>query len=692
MSDWETVTPARRASDGWEDVTPGGAAVGNPTLQRQGDRSLRGAPSASDAAIAIGGAGVLGGLLGAGSKEILTGLGTGIGSLPYPAARTVGGFLRGAGQIIGQGGRMAPAAAGAVSGAVGETAGQGADIAFPDSKAIPEITRFVAGGVGPETAKVVPWALRKLGNPAATTADVIDFFRRATGKEVALNAAQKAYLDEQIGAIRGGAKTDEPLQNIGSIMGSEADRLVDAADRQTIAAMQKAAGVRVPGQGRQMADVGGDLQTTINTRYKSALDQRRAEYAANEKARDAIVAQREASGQSIDTTPEYQSLVAGLKAQLKPGLHSPDVASNFEHILTQISTKSAQPKPPFGGMGSDPFAAVEAKKPPVSFQQLDEVRRQLGEAFGGRAPEGYKAIDADTARRYYGQISDLQKKYAGEPQAKLLDDYAERTAGLEKFSSKYGKKSTALDQYREDTFATDPSTLPSAYFKTRASVQALKELTGDATKVNAAALDYANKELTGKSAADVRKWMGSNAEWLAETPVARRIVDNYATKLEGIERSTRNATEFAAQAAKDATLLTGKGLPAQRAVDLITSGNADIWSKVLPAISQSTQAKEQMVKAVRQVVADQASTKAAGDLFQRNIRPFLEGSGVATRAEMDSIAERLANIAAMKIPEEEKLGIWRRMMLQASAGWAASAASRGGNKAYQWSKEMQVPQ
>jgi hypothetical protein len=447
-------------------------------------------------------------------------------------------------------------------------------------------------------------------------------------------------------------------------MGNEADRMVDSASRQQIAAIQQAAGVKVPGQGRQMADVGGDLQSTINTRYKGALDTRRAEYSANEKARDAVVSQREGAGNYVSSTPEYQAVVADIQKQMQG--RSPSVQAGFQKVLSEL---------------------YEDGKP-ITFQRLDDVRRKLGDAFRGKPAEGYDAIGEQAAKELYGRVSNIQKQYAGQSQAKLLDDYADRTEGLNIFSSKYGKKSTALDQYREDTFANDPSGLPAAYFKTRASVQALKELTGSAAKVESAALEFANKELAGEKASGVRSWLGKNSEWLAETPATRRIVDNYATKLEGVERSTKNAAEFATQASKDAAILTKQSLPAQRAVDLINSGDTALWAKVIPAIQQSPQAKTQMVNAVRQVVADQATAKATGDLFSRNIRPFIEGSGIGTKAEMDFIAQKLASIQAMQIPEAEKLGIAKRILLQSASGWASSAAGRG----IEWSRAKLVPQ
>ena len=169
------------------------------------------------------------------------------------------------------------------------------------------------------------------------------------------------------------------------------------------------------------------------------------------------------------------------------------------------------------------------------------------------------------------------------------------------------------------------------------------------------------------------------------------LLNTYAGRLEGAERSLRNAEAFASQLTKDPFVLSRKALPAQRAVDLIKSGDTELWGRVIPAINQSPQAKEELVKAVRQVVGDMATTKSTSDLFSRNIRPFLEQSGIGQKAEMDFIAQKLASIQEMKIPESEKLGLAKRMLLQAAGGWASSAASRTGVGAYNWVKD-EVPQ
>lgn len=665
--------------------TAGGAAVGSPNVMRQGERAKR--TTMGTSLLDIGGSAGFGGALGAVAPEIMIGAGKFVGGLPSPI-RAAAPFLENAGIALRNAGRPAAIASGAVAGAIAETSGQAVEAAGGEQP-FPDLARIAGGAVGPELKTLAIWAVKKFAGMTGVD-DLLAAARKYIGKDINLNEAQKTYLASEIEALRGGIKTNEPLEQVGSIMGAEGQRLMSVADQRLIAAQAQAAGMKPTGVQPEMADVGGSLQNTINTRFKQALKDRKTEYKTNERTRDAIVSQRETSGSYVNNLPEYRAVVAELEAQLanEPAMRrSPSVQASYQKILNDLTnpeTTAAEKKLVLSGQNLD-LVEVSGQAKPISFKALDDVRRKLGDAFRGKPAEGYDAIGEKAAKDLYGKVSNIQKTFAGGkggPQGKLLDDYAERTEGLNIFSSKYGKKATALDQYREDTFATDPSSLPTAYFKTRASVQTLKELTGSAAQVNTAALAFANKELVNKDAAAVRAWLGKNSEWLAETGPTRAFIDRYATALETSERSLRNAEDFAKQAAKDSGLLTRQALPAQRAVDLIKSGDTDLWSKVIPAIQQSPQAKAQMVQAVRQVVADQASSKGTIDLFSRNIRPFLEQSKIASKAEMDFISGKLEAIRAMNVPEEQKLGIARRFILQGAAGWTASVAGRGTTAAF----------
>lgn len=661
----------------------GGAAVGNPNIMAQGAQSIRPdqrSPLLQDIAD-IGGAGAIGGALGAFSSELLGGGGRALGSLPYPAARTIGGSMEAAGQVLKAGGRFAPAAAGAISGLASETSGKAAE-ALGAGPVTAETARLVGGGLTAETANAATEVLRKYALTPALgliskfkheTAKVI--LEKLEGASVPLTQKEAEFVQGLIGEIRGPAgKTDAPLERVGSIMGDQGKRLLGQSDQMMMDAMQKASGVGSPGgipsSQVPLADVGGALRATINQRNEAALAARTEQYAANEKMRDAIVAQRENAGNYISSMPEYESLIAELKKNLVPGARSPSVQAGYQKMIDELGIPEDLTKPTMKGG--------------ISFQAIDDVRRKLGDAFRGKPAEGYEAIGEAASKDLYSKVSELQKKFAGPAQTRLLDEYAAQTKGLEMFSSKTGKKATALDQYREEQFATDPSLLPASFFKTRASIQALKELTGNPMQVNAAALHYADKELEGKTASEVRAWIGKNNEWLAETKPTLALVDKYATRLEGAERAMKNSQDFAKQAAKDSSMLTRKSLPAQRAVDLIRSGDTELWNAVAPAIAKSPQAKIQMVDAVRQVVADMATAESTGNLFARNIRPFLEKSNIASKQEMDFIAKKLSDIQTLNIPERERLGMARRLLLNSTAGWAASAASRTGFRSMAW--------
>lgn len=666
--------------------TQGGAALGNPNIAAQGALANRGNTSnLKDTFRDIGTAGGVGGVMGYFSPEIVTAIGGGLRMIPHPIAQTGGAALMGAAPALRASRGMA-AGAGAISGVASEISGKTAE-AMGAGPVAAEGARLVGGGLTTETLTLGKefiknvWARMpsfSIETKAAKEA-VKNILNKMEQDPLTLTEQERKFVEDQVAQLRGPqGKTDEPLKQIGSIMGAEGQRVLQDADRKMIAAQAKAAGMRpVSGQAPvEMADIGESLQVTINTRYKGALEARDKEFKATQQVRDQLVAAREQANQFVNKTPEYDSVVRELQAELASGKRSPSVQASYQKILNDLT---------------NPEKDVFGQPKPLSFQALDDVRRKLGDAFRGKPAEGYDAIGEQAAKNLYGEVSNIQVKFAGGdkgPQRKLLDDYAERTEGLNIFSSKYGKKATALDQYREDTFANDPSGLPAAYFKTRASVQALKELTGNPAQVNHAALEFANKELAGKDASAVRKWLSVNSEWLAETGVTRKLIDNYASGLEAAERSMTNAQAFAKQAERDSNMLTRNALPAQRAVELIKSGDVELWSKVAPVVAKSPQAKKQMVEAVRQVIADQATSKSTPDFFARKVRPFLEGSGIANKAEMDFIKSRLDDIGTLNIPDPEKLGMMKRLLLNSVGGWAASAVGRGAT----WSHDKLVPQ
>ena len=110
--------------------------------------------------------------------------------------------------------------------------------------------------------------------------------------------------------------------------------------------------------------------------------------------------------------------------------------------------------------------------------------------------------------------------------------------------------------------------------------------------------------------------------------------------------------------------------------DLIEKGDMTRWAAVAPIIERSPEAKRGVYDAVRQVAADMATSKGALQKFNETIRPPLERFGMLSAKEADNIAASMAEVSARRMPEQEKLTLMRRLMLQGVSGYSSSLSSR----------------
>ena len=670
--------------------TQGGAALGNPNIQKQGDKSKRDF-GGMEPWLDIAGAGALGGVFGAASKEILGGAGNVIGALPYPVAQTIGNALKASSQIVGAGGRIAPTIAGVISGVGSETAGQTAE-ALGAGTAVAEGARVAGGFTGAGTAAAGGKLIK-----AYLLTPALSFFSKARKMAIkelvtkidaegmqSLSDKERAALRKYSEEIRGEAKSDESLKAVADAMDAYAsDRLLVSTQALGNAEMRaRSLGSVAPVPQATLSDTGEGLRKVITGRHGKSIAENRALFAQNEAARDEIVSAKEKAKAFVSDTPEYKQIIKSIQSQLdntEAMKRSPDVQRGLEKILKELTNPEVtDPTKALVLEGQNLNWNVTPGQPkPVSFQAIDDFRRKLGEVFRGKPPEGYDAISADHARKYYAELSELQKAFAGGkggPQEKLLDDYARGKEGLESFISARGRKATALDRYNDKEFVTDASTLPTTYFKSRASVRALKELTGDEAAVNKAAMEYINTSLEGADAAAANKFMVKNRDWLQEVPRARQLIERYAASADVAERGVRQATAFVKEVQAGNAAMSGGRFPADKVRNLVESGNADLWGIAGPAIASSPQGKDNILKAVRQILADKPMSV---DKFNRTVRPALINSGLADDAAMDLIAKKLDDIGAMRIPEREKLSLRNRIILNSIAGYTASGIARG---------------
>lgn len=562
----------------------------------------------------VGKATAIGGLAGLAAPELMIGAGmaleaTGVGA-PLGAPLIAGGMvLRSA--------RLASAGIGALQSAISSTAGQvaraqgatpgeqtgvelgvglGAGVAGkaiantigyvaggPLKTIVSAVQRFANGGEMP-VGKAVKLAQENLSKAGSATAPQVDFHAMLSqGVAADIQASNKAADDviraAQQHADRIAATDAEAAKRImddartrASQIQSEARtraRVLDAATDgklKTAQQVQKAADSYLTGVGqpKEISDIGNDIRQSVTQKQGGLVEARNKAYQDAVKQRDAIVAEKEAAGNTITNQPELKQLQKDIdrltldtKAGQKAAGGRAEVTDqaqlrDLRNVREAISNRRVQ-------TGVDEAGNPTYQTFKTTFGALDDIRRRIGEKLGGQAAEGYSAIAQGRAQELYARLSDIQNKYVGgDIQKTLQQRYAAETGDIAKFKEGTGKAVTAMNRLQPDTFVKDPATLPGAFFKSQQSYRDLRELTSP-EKATQLAQQYVAKNLQGKSSQQATSWLRSQSDWLREEPGIAMSADTYVRKLQQTERVAdklgKRATGY--QSSKEQTLAAG---------------------------------------------------------------------------------------------------------------------------------------
>lgn len=677
----------------------------------------------------------------------------------FPLTAPIAPALFTAGQAL-RGQRVAQAGLGALGGLGSSVAGETAE-AMGASPGTVEAIRLGGAIVVPEFANATTFIIKKgfQGLLGLNTAGAISAVAKDLGiDEAKLTPSQRAFIEKQINEIRGKAKAGVPQQQIFSALDAEAQRVsAEAAQRAagaeragTAAGLEeKRRAMRLAGLGeevgasgkqvideakstvsavgdpsREVSNIGNTIRDKIANKYSTESVQRSEAYKAQEKVRNDAVAAKESKGVFVESLPEYKSLVDDLRKKLLIGKTAREqvtapvtekgVLQVYQNIYDAVTARRVQ-------VGINEMGNPVYKTFPTSFQALDDVRRRLGDAAFGKEVEGYSAIGTKLAEKYYGKISEIQSKFAGEAQDVLQRDYEMASRLLEKYKSKAGEKATALDRFDATRYKTDAQSLPRDYFKSAQSVKDLLDLTGDRAFVISEAGNYAANQLRNlKDANAVRNWKNSNSDWLKTLPEVDAKVNSYLSNLEraegfaarsakvqkGVEQRGKMAAEegkvIEAAAGKEAGKITRE---AEKMVDrligskeaplqiknMILSGERETWNTIAPVIAKTNRGKETLAEAVNQIMADKAATglRSAGITFRENVAPALRRTGLMDEGKISKLQAQLDEIAKVAVNEEQKLSLAQRVLRNAITGYAAPGLYRGGASAYDYITSME---
>ena len=679
--------------------------------------------------------------MGAASPEITQYVGKGMQKLPVPYAKPIGMGLEQTGKMMKRQ-RLTEMGIGAVGGGTGDIAGQTVEFSGGSSPMV--FAAELAGGVvGPafmNTIKsVVSYGARKFGlldpvSAVKTVADDLSF------DEKLLSPSQRDFIKNQIEQFRGGAPGSKSQEGLYDVLRTGVLDITGEAERRALAkkaeaemtqrgaetqaekmrlagkkttqigaetaAQAKAARATV-GTEREASDVGNTLRNRITELFGNLAEKRSADYQAQKAIRDAAVAKKESAGILLRDMEQYQNLLSDLRGKLLRGAEAqtqktakvtePGVLGVYENIYTAVSARKVA------------TAFDENGKPtafkffPTSFEALDDVRRRLGDVAFGKEVEGYSAIGADIARTYYGKISEIQSKFAGESHDALQSGYEMASRLLDKYKSRVGKKTTAIDRFDPTRFTTDPASLPNTYFSSQQSVKDLLELTGnDRNFVLKEASDFTARQLRDKNATGVKSWMNSNSDWLTALPEVRTKVNSYLQTLERAERVASKTTkagqileakeptilrageraavagekaagEIRAEAAQRVKTILGDSNPARRVQEIILGGKPSEWAEVGPILAASPEGKRLITEAVQQTMADRASTGLISSIqtFHFDVAPSLKAAGLMSDAQLFSLENQLRAIGSSAMSEAAKMTLLQRTIKNAIIGVGA---------------------
>lgn len=665
----------------------------------------------------------------------------------YAPARIPGMMVEQAGRAM-KATRGTQMGAGAVGGMTSEIAGQQAKVRGASPPVV--FAAELAGGmVGPEFIKTitnaVKYGARKFFNmePVAALKTVADDL----GLDVkAMSPSQKEFIKKQIESLRGAPPGGEKQETIYDVLkaGSfditkeaekkaaaarktgeeamtEAERRAEKmrlAEKKTAdigaAATEEARAARSKiGQEREASDIGRNLRDKIMSVFGAQTEARSAQYQAQKKIRDDIVNQKESAGQLVKDLPEYQQLIDSLKGKLLIGAEAQKaktapvtekgVLQAYQNIYDAVSNRRVQ-------VGIDQFGNPNYKTFPTSFEALDDVRRRLGDVAFGKEVEGYSAIGADIARKYYADISNIQSKFAGEAHDALQGGYEAASRLLDKYRSAAGKKATALDRFDPTRFKTDASALPSDYFSSKQSVKDLVDLTGgDVGLVTKAAQDFTARQLRDMNSKQVRSWMNKNDDWLTapELKGVKQNVESYIKTLERGERiagktgeaakilaareprilsegkraadiAEKEAGAITAEAEKRVKTILGDKSPEARVADIIRGGKVSEWEEVGPILAKSEEGRNAIAGAVRQTIApEEIGGLITVTDFRKNVGYFLEKSGLMTKPQVEKLEADIRAIYNSTMGEDAKLTFIQRAVKNALVGVASTPVGGG---------------
>ena len=594
------------------------------------------------------------------------------------AVPVLGGIARGA-QLLTRGGKLAPYATRAAEffiprtgvelltrgtqAAAGGAAAQAVTNVLPeDTSRLGRMGAEFAAGMAAElpfgAARQVGRALRPL-MPGGVERAAERVTRRLEPEAITAlpEAAEKrTSVMRQMQERLRGAPSAEPVDvtEISRILGTEARGIrtggKELGERLAQTSEQRLANISTP---RSETEIGEEARQLINSRLDELKAARQAAVKTNKDAAFNMAREAEVAGSRISNTESFKDAETALKAM------KVDPKINLQIATSDLSGAIDKVRRELTGITFDPMTG-NTKKVGVSFQKLENLRRELGNAANGVPAEGYAALGQQQAGRLKALVENVMKEFTGgtfDPKTRMvtggafekyLRDYQKASEPINRFSTDFGNKILGRQRIERGEFKTDPMNVPKAIFSSPKTVKDFIELTGgNAVNVEGFARNYVSQRLLGKNSKQIETFIKENQGWLSEFPQIKSDFSQYAKKLaqeQGVQQKVAARTE---ERAGRFELGRGQQEQADAFKSLVKTGGSQAMEAAGRTLGKTPEGKQVLQQGIRDIIG----TEPVGGLertYRDKIQPAMRASGLYTPDEQKFIDDAVKQITAVQ--------------------------------------------
>lgn len=369
-----------------------------------------------------------------------------------------------------------------------------------------------------------------------TTEDVT---QRLYGERPSGEAGQYRGLGEMVGGVVGlpikaggalltglGRRAQETLRP-----GRVVEQFGEQAP-QTSRAVEGVAGAARPPQAPRVTGTVSDVGEAIERGVGERLTKLRAD--RSKQADEAFSKYfREGSAVEGNIIRDY-ALARDELIRQRGGSMTPEMQKVFDDSLQRLQPRTTQTSTGQREVIQPNIEAIEIER-----RKLRDIAQNYGE-------EGYSGAQRTFAKELADMFETIITMRA--PAAEnAIRIYREVSEPINRYATALGQRVTQrAGEYLPDVPKMDPAQLPGQFFKSRRSVQELKEFSGNPALVESAARRHVGNEISGMTKPEqVRTYLRNNEDWLQEVPAVRQELSQLADRLQRGE-TTRSLARLGA--------------------------------------------------------------------------------------------------------------------------------------------------